>query len=514
MTSWILVDEMNALTGTRMVFMFKKTFSHYAIHFMVLGLAFQFSGCSKNKTEPLQSDTLARALWSPVDDDAAPQVKVVNIFGEPIANAQVLIGQAQGTPFKGNFIATNASGIASIPKDWNSPAHVTVDAAGYIRQTLLNQKPGHVVLKLGSSYLPQRAQLSGQVTQLPVQNGDKLIDFGLVMPALSRADIINFDLDQVISPFTDILTVAGQSAPLPSNVSLPTQKESYIFNLTVSKPVYRLMVPTFEPQTFYAARGRFPFKKVVDKLRDGAAFYEILNDMTILGGGLRDVQIVGAQTTLNIPGTELEFKNAVQVQSASAQTDEVLMMLAASDVAGALIPTDVKKISPNQNVSLASLADKPAYIVSVIKKQSEFMQRTSGSDRLSASLLPYRSGEKQVLMPLVANPTIQNGASFLIRLPAAPMTAGVRGIAVSAVISDLYESQNGDSKIVTANKRWEVLGLGWDTQIQLPNWPLSNMTPTKKVEINFIGSTSSKPVELDDSIIQAATHVSHSSTEF
>lgn len=480
----------------------------------VLGLALQLTGCSKDKTETLQSDIVDRVRWSAIDPDTAAQIKVVNKFGEPIANAQVLIGQAQGAPFQGNFLQTNAAGIAVVPKDWTTPAHVTVDAAGYVRQTLLNQRPGNMTLKLNSAYLAQRAELRGQVTQLPVQNGDKLIDFGLVMPALTRADILNFDLDHVISPYTDILSVAGQQGSLPSNVSLPTQKENYIIGLTISKPVYRLMVPTLGPKTFYAARGRFPFKKVVDQLRDGAPFYELLNDFSILGGGLRDAQIVTGQTVLDIPGTELEFKNTVQVQSATTLTDEVLLMLAASDVAGTLIPTDVKKMNPNQNVSLTSMAGKPAYIVNVIKKQTEFTGRSSGADRLSASLSSYKQGEKQTLLPLVANPSIQVSDSFLIQLPTAPTTVGINGIAVSAMISDLYEITDGNKKVISTNHRWEVLGLGWETQIQLPAWPLANMTPTKKVEINFIGSTSSSPVNLDDSIIEAATHVSHSSTEF
>lgn len=481
---------------------------------IVFGFAFQLTGCSKDKTEKLQTEIVDRVRWSEADPDSAAQIKVINQFGEPVANAQILIGQSQGAPFKGNFLQTNAAGIVTIPREWETPAHVTVDAAGYVRQTLLNQKPGNMTLKLNSAYVSPRAELRGQVTQLPVQNGDKLIDFGLVMPALTRADILNFDLDQVISPYTDTLSVAGQSAPLPSNVSLPTQKESYIFNLTISKPVYRLMVPTLGQKTFYAARGRFPFKTVVDKLRDGAPFYELLNDFSILGGGLRETQVVGGQTTLDIPGTELQYNTTIQVQSASAQSDEVLMMLAASDVAGTLIPTDVKKFAPNQNVTLTSMAGKPAYVVNVIKKQSEFLARASGSDRLSASLTPYKASEKQTLLPLVANPSIQTADGFVIQLPAAPVAAGVNGIAVSATISDLYETPNGNTKIVSATRRWEVLGLGWNTQIQLPAWPLGNMTPTKKVEINFIGSTSSKPVDLDDSIIQAATHVSHSSTEF
>lgn len=480
----------------------------------VLGLALQLTGCSRPQTETLQSEIVDRVRWTAADPDAATQIKVINQFGEPIAGAQVLIGQAQGTPFKGNFLQTNSAGVVVLPKEWTAPAHVTVDAAGYIRLTLLNQKPGNMTLKLNSAYVVPRAELRGQVTNLPVQNGDKLIDFGLVMPALTRSDILNFDLDQVISPYTDTLSVVGQSAPLPSNVSLPTQKESYIFNLTISKPVYRLLVPTLGPKTFYAARGRFHFKTVVDKLRDNAPFYELLNDFSILGGGLREAQVVAGQTTLDIPGTELQFNTTVQVQSASAQSDEVLMMLAASDVAGTLIPTDVKKLSPNQSVTLTSMAGKPAFVINVIKKQSEFMARTSGADRLSASLLPYKPGEKQTLLPLVANPSIQNAGAFVIQLPTAPTTSGVNGIALSATISDLYETENGDTKITSATRRWEVLGLGWGSQIQLPAWPLANMTPIKKVEINFIGSTAGKPVDLDDSIIQAATHISHSSTEF
>lgn len=482
----------------------------------LIGLSLGLSSCSKEKTETpkAENSSFARFIWQDVDADAAPQIKVVNQFGEPIAKAQVLIGQTDGNPFRGNFLETNASGVVQIPKEWNAPAHVTVDAAGYIRQTLLNQKPGNMTLRLNTAFLPQRAELRGQVTQLPIVNGDKLIDFGLVMPALTRADILNFDLDQVISPFTDTLTVVGQQAPLPSNVSLPSQKESYIFNLTIAKPTYRLMIPTLGPKRFFAARGRFPFKTVVDKLRGGQPFYEILSDLTLLGGGLRETQIINAQTNLDIPGTELEFKNTVQVQAATAQADEVLLMLVASDMAGTLIPTDVKKATSNQTMTLTSMANKPAYVVSVIKKQSEFMNHTSGSDRMTASLVPYKAGEKQKLLPLVGNPSIVAANSYTISLPTAPQTTGIYGIAVSATISDLIDTQNGDEKISSANRRWEILGLGWGTQIQLPTWPLANMTTKKKVEINFIGSTSNKPVSLDDSIIEAATHVSHSSVEF
>jgi hypothetical protein len=479
----------------------------------LLGLTVTLSGCSPDKKEDPKSDSLVRALWSEATPEAG-QIKVVNQFGEPVVQAKILIGSAQNNPFRGNFIETDKAGKVQIPKEWTSPAHVTVDADGYIRQTLLNQKPGNMTLKLNTSYLAQKAELRGQVTNLPIVNMDKLIDFGLVMPALSRGDILNFDLDLVISPLTDVLSVAGQKADLPSNVSLPTQKENYIFNLTVSKPVYRLMVPTLGPKRFFAARGRFPFKAVVDELRDGKPFYELLNYFSILGGGIRDTTLVNPSTTLDIPGIELEFKNTVQVQSAQTNSDEVLMMLAASDVAGSMIPTDVKKTAPSQSITLNSMADKPTYIVSVIKKQSEFMTRTPGSDRMSASLMTYKLNEKQKLLPLVADPTIETTDAYLIHLPVAPNTEGINSIATSAVISDLVDSVNGTNKITSVNRRWEILGLGWSKDIQLPKWPLSQTPNRKRVEINFIGSVNKPPVNLDDSIIEAATHVSHASTDF
>lgn len=480
----------------------------------LLTFSMGFSGCSKDKTEKPKSDNVIRVQWEKVSPNEVAQIKVINQFGESIAQAQILIGQTQGNPFRGNFIETDKNGVALIPKEWTKPAHVTVDAAGYIRQTLLNQSPGNMILRMNPTYLAQRAELRGQVTGLPVVNGDKLIDFGLVMPSLSRGDILNFDLDQVISPYTDVLTVVGQKAPLPSNVSLPSQKESYIIGVNVSKPVYRLLVPTLGPKTFYAARGRFPFKTVVDKLRGGTPFYELLNDFTLMGGGLRETQIVGALTTLDIPGTELDFKNTVQVQTATTNPDEVLLMLAASQMAGSLVPTDVKKAASNQTISLTSMADKPVYVVSVIKRQAEFMSRDSGSDRLSAAITAYKMGEKQKLLPLVANPTISVSDFYTIGLPQPPIKEGIRGIAISASISDLIETANGDAKIISANRRWEILGLGWTDQIQLPNWPLTNMSARKKVEINYIGTTSNQPVKLDDSIIDAATHVSHASTQF
>ena len=38
----------------------------------------------------------------------------------------------------------------------------------------------------------------------------------------------------------DEIRVAGQKLGVPSNISLPKQKESYIITITIDKPIYRM----------------------------------------------------------------------------------------------------------------------------------------------------------------------------------------------------------------------------------------------------------------------------------
>jgi hypothetical protein len=480
----------------------------------LVGLVIGLTGCNKDKKGEEPTSQLSRFLWTEKEDVESAQIKVINQYGEPVASAQILIGEAQGNPFKDNFIFTDKFGAAVVPTLWETPASVTVDAKGYIRQTLLNVKPGNITFKLNSAYLAQRAELRGQVTGLPVVNGDKLIDFALVMPAFSKSDLLNFDIGQVLSPYSDKLSAAGEENDIPSNISLPKQKESYFISVTLDKPVYRVKVPSLGPKRFVTARGRFVFKDIVKELRDGKPFHELINYFSFQGGSMREANLINAVTLLDIPGTELEFKNTIAVNSANAQADEVLLVLATSELSGSMIPTDIKRAVNGKPTALQSLVGSPVFVISVLKKQAEFMATTPGADRMSASLVPFLAGANQKLLPLMANPSITTAGNYVINLAAVQSVDGINPIATSAVISDLIEAQDGDKKMITTIRKWDIIGLGWNQQISLPKWPLDNPNGRKRVEVNFIGSTTSKSTNLDDSLIQNATHVTHASTDF
>lgn len=475
------------------------------------------TGCSKDKSEKPESSSIARFLWSEKSATAEAQIKIINQYGEPVPSAQILIGDAQGSPFRNNFLTTDKTGSAIVPTEWTAPASVTVQASGYIRQTLLNVTPGNLVLKMSTAYLAQRAEVRGRATQLPITNGDKLIDFALVMPAIARADLLNLDLGQVISPYTDILSAAGQKSEVPSNTSIPKQTENFFINVTLDKPVYRLKIPTLGPKKIVTARGRFVFKTVASELNNGKPFHDMINHFSILGGSITETVLTDAVTNLDVSGNEMDFSKTLAVNSIATQGDEMLLVVAANEVSGLMIPTDVKRAVNGKVTNLQSLPEKPAFIVSVIKKQSEFMPPTPtpGSDRMSASLRPYSAAEPaQKLLPLIGNPTIAGSDSYTITMPKAPITAGINPIAVSAMISDLVATQDAGKTILIPNRKWEIIGLGWSQQISLPKWPLDNSTTRKRVEVNYIGSTTSQFTKLDDSLIESATHITHASADF
>ena len=332
----------------------------------LVALTLTLTACKNDKSEKPEAASVARFLWSEKAIPAEAQIEIVNQFNEPIQGAKILIGDAQGSPFRNNFLTSDTLGKAFVPTEWSGPASVTVDAAGYVRQTLLNVMPGNLTLKLSTAYLAQRAEVRGQVTQLPVVNGDKLVDFALVMPAVAKSDMLNFDIGEVISPYSDTLSAGGQNSDIPSNISLPKQNESYFINVTLDKPLFRLKMTNLGPKKFVTTRGRFVFKTVVGELRNGKTFPQLINYFSILGGSIRSSVLTAPLTNLDIPGNEIEFKNTLSVNSVPAQADEMLLVLATNEIDGSMIPTDVKRATNGRGgfeISLIYIYAKPKIFV-------------------------------------------------------------------------------------------------------------------------------------------------------
>ena len=495
-----------------------RNFVFGTIFFALLGI----TACEKKDDKKLTINTsdskqTSVSQWFPADKSQPLTIKVIDQSNKPIVDAQVLIGNYQGRPFKDNFLSTDKNGLVSIPReDWTAPANVTADANMHVRQTLILQKPGNIVIRMNPSQLRQRAKITGVVNGLPIVNGDKYIDFGLVMTSLSKADLFNFDVGNVISPYADTLSAVGQEFSVPSNVSIPAQKEKYIINITLDKPIYSLYLPSYGTKRLFSTAGKFVFKPVVDELRNGKPFYELINYFNLTGGTLREINVNSPETQLNFPAQELAFNKTVQVKSPKINSDEVFLSLTANEVGGQLVPTGVRKLNSLESADLTTIEGSPLFLVSALKRQSEFMGNAPGGDRISASMLPYVKDLDGALLPLIANPTIKTAEGYVVTSPTIAAPSQITRLAVFAAVSDVFDDTVDGKKVTTLVKRWDVLATQWPNQLALPNWPLDSQPTTnkKRFEVNFIGGLNAPPQELGDDLVQAATHVTRSSIDF
>ena len=495
--------------------------------FVSIIAAFSFIGCAENQQQLSQSpyssaDFRISRRFDLITPQATPTIQVFNQANQAVANAQVLIGSAVGSPFKDNFKVTDKNGFVSI-SDWAQSTHITVQAQGYIRQTLLNQKPGTFQIKLNPAYMTSRPMIKGQVTGLPVKDGDKMMDFSLVIPTIAKGDLMSFDLDSIVSPFDDEIDIIfGKKAQMPSNVSLPTQKEKYNFliSLTLSKPDHRVYATNYGQKTFYAFSGKFPFKEVMDQLNEDKQFYEVLNSFQFTNGSIREVTVTGPTSVLNIPSGEIKFEGATaSVKSAPIAADEVVMLLTLNDLSGGrFVPSDVKHLEANQTASLKTIAGKPVHIVSLLKKAADYDTATQdAANRSSASMVPFKAGMQSSLLPLLpAGPTVADvGGAYKITVPQSSNrtldSQAINELAVSVAISNINVITDGQQQVEILDRKWEVIGIGWPDVINLPVWPLEDTDNSaavkRKFEVNLIGSETNKQTDLGDDLVKAATHV-------
>jgi len=196
----------------------------------------------------------------------ANEIQVIDTLGSAVANAKILIGlnREMGDAI---ILTTNDAGIANIPVSWNNRRALTITSQDHITTTYLNTLPQKNVFKVKKKMRSAPMEVKGLIENYTGIEKDGWLDFSLVMPMMSKSEYFNFELKKFISPESDVIEVVGQEANIPSNVSLPYQKERYLFfNITLDKPQYRLFVEEEKTYGLVATHGKLPFKKMVDDL--------------------------------------------------------------------------------------------------------------------------------------------------------------------------------------------------------------------------------------------------------
>jgi hypothetical protein len=210
------------------------------------------------------------------------------------------------------------------------------------------------------------ADVSGQVTGYNIRNNDNIFNFALALPVLTKKQMLNFNLDMFLSPETDTVTALGQSFEVPSNLSIPEQRERYIFSIRFNKPSYRL--PWSQTSDLFgvgALEGQFPFRQVIDKVRGGSPLFTLINDFTFTSFSLKEIR----QPVENLVVGETPHSHIMRLNGLTSENSPFMTLGVALDSEDGdfYFPIDLKLLSLSDSPPLRVTLNSHAMLAIVPK---------------------------------------------------------------------------------------------------------------------------------------------------
>ncbi len=460
------------------------------------------------------------------------QFQVIDGVGNPLADAKILIGVRENQPFPGNLITTNSEGRVELPTEWTDAQPVTIEKSGYVRATYMAQAPGAMTITLRPSLtesVSTMPQVKGVATSFGTLQKDGLIDVGLIVPAYTRREILNFQFSSMISSRTDTITIAGNSLELPSNLALPNQKENYILiPITLNKPDFRLPVSMAGPYRMVAIHARFPFKKVVDEVQDGKTILDVMNHFDFRGAGFRDVDIRPPSVHQDIPVNEFRMAPAINVVAPRYDSRLVMLSLALVESGGKVFPSDLKTLSPGQQMKLKypTNVPTPGLVVSLLRK-ADISGGTTGAqvEEMSTVLTPAGQSTAIEFLELPRAPEVR-GSTLVMNPPSTVL--GLASRTTYAVFSKVERQRSGQIEVELKRPQWEIFADEWKNDLELPDFPATGPAPAgpSRWEVLFVGGDAQLDAQLNSSdsppmkmrqigpaIFESATHVTKSAVD-
>lgn len=499
---------------------------------LALILSTTLIACSQNKDDkknPRSADDSNNSSFNMTTTNQSHTLTLLSVEdGKPIANAQVLIGSAVSNPFAQNFLVSDNNGQVFVAEDWTDAQPITIDATGFIRTTFFGQKPEGQIYNLRRIENTGAFQLTGQTSGMKITDRDGLVDFAVVLPALNRFELFGFDINAVISDQLDKIQVLGRDVDIPSNVSLPAQRESYFFPVTLDKPNFRLYFKETGVKQVVALRGQFPLKPVVDEIRNDQDFVALINYFDIQGGSLRDINVRSGGTRQDINVMDMAFNQEKRIQSPVFKDDEACVATFLNLKDNLYYPSDFKNLESGQTQKLKLSTSKDPLLLTFIKKKTE-TQKKNYVDRASSSMMPLSLATNE-LLSLIPNPQIRS--RNLVRFQPPRTKTNISELAtyaslatVTKTVVPLDETQTPlVDTLSIVRTRWELYAPSWIQEAQLPTWPKADPTEDEidplvtqqRWSVTFLGQSNKIPnnEKLGPKLFENATHATHSSATF
>lgn len=438
----------------------------------------------------------------------AGKILITDASGASIPAATVMIGPRENVPFPGNVLTVGTDGLLTLPAEWTDAQPVTVEAAGFVRTTWMSQSPTGLVLSLRKKVQPQRLELQGKTSGYKNLTKDGWADVGVVFPALRRDQLASLQMTDIISPEVDVLKIMGQTIEIPSNISIPKQDERYYFTITLEKPVFRTYLKESRTWKMVATHARFPFEDVVDDLRAGKSFFDVLNYFEFKSASVEDIAISTPSTKKDMTVATTKFDALLDVAAPKFAAKYTMLAVSVADDGGLLYPTDVKKLSSGETRRLVAPKGAPGLLVGALRDTAA-PESGPGADALSAVIAPNNQTTRFEFLDIPGNPKISTG--LLVLSPPKTSVATVTPTVTYATLNKIEKLTSGKTQLETKSPLWDVYSAGWSASIELPEFS-GKLTGPHRWEVLFGGAPNGTKVQLGPNLIDGLTHISKSAT--
>jgi len=494
--------------------------SHCTAWFFLMFLNLSLVACdgrftSRNQ-EPLPpaSEKEPGHVVKPIPKTAL-RFQVRNDLGQPVANARILIGHKPGQPFAGNELTSDVRGEWVAPSEWTDAQPISITADGYIPATFFSQAPELRDFEIRRQPNAQQRSVRGETQGFGQLARDGFLDVGLVVPAVSRAQMVNFQISSLISPESDTIElVLGQKAAIPANLTLPRQRENYVVPITFDKPGYRLQIATDQPTQMVALHGRFPFRELVDELRAGKPIFDLINRLEIRGGGVQVIPAGTQDQNLNLSVSDKKFTKRIRVRAPMLASNQVMLALPLVIDGGMVYPTDVKRVGSRSTQEVAfSNGDPKDALLLTVARSADLRGGLKGPqlDEFSAVIRSLsEADEAPDFLSQVAPPRL-NHLNLLLNAPQS--SAQLAPFATYLQISTVEIVRAGDVEFEKKTTAWEGFVDDWATDLQLPEPVLtSSIAQQRRLEVYFLADRSRPPKSrirvMGPTILANVSHVS------
>ncbi len=301
--------------------------------------------------------------------------------------------------------------------------------------------------------------IEGVVSGYNVRNRDDKVNFGIVMPVLTKTDVLDFQISKILSPEVDVLTALGQEIPVPSNVSIPRQSERYsFFTVTLNKPEYTIPLAKGSKQ-LGVLEGIFPFRKVVDAFRAGRPLFSLVNDFSFNTYTLSE-----ELDPLSNDGVDLEVGDVVIEDEVEFFLDQdipegyVALGLTLNNLnteegqEQTFFPTDLKTLKSSTEMNLGSTQNSTPLVVMI--PQESFDSLENSTKNPVPFTLSWDNALVDNMLPLMKDHVELSNIEMIIDAQVINSSATVLGYKLSILRND---TENGEEKF---EKDFEIVGLG------------------------------------------------------